>query len=427
MVRINVIRRCLSTTRVLLRDAQKTNIESRVISRILRPAPDGPNDPTIKSGWKLWATHLLQSKQQTAQKLRQLQNKLMDENNNAIGTRKNELLFNEINQWHYQNPEAQEVTTPILMVHGYAATSTSFFRTFEYLSRSAKDVYAIDLPGNGLSFSPELDLGVTEPLPLDVINIDNEGKFKIPYTIDSKHHKFVIQRMEDYFIDRIEQWRIDNKLPAINVVGHSFGGYLSFKYAVKYPNSINSLTLVSPLGMERNLYSVNNGLHSNTVYRKNYEDCGSPFYDRQFKINQYLFKKQLQPLKWLGPLGAKLCWNYIRAAYQRVPSLEYKEYAFETFYGAGGLPRQTSQIFTGLFTNCLLARDPVLDSLHHLHTKKLLLMYGKYDWMNKDAGKIMANEVPDTQYTEIPEAGHNIFLDNPEQFSKVLIDFLKTN
>ncbi|KAL3233071.1 Protein ECM18 [Nakaseomyces bracarensis] len=408
----------------LLRDAQKTNIEARVLSRILNPVADGVDDPTIKSGWKLWATHLFQSKDQTIHRLKMLQNKLMDTNNLTTGTKSNKMLFNEINQWHYQNLNATEVTTPTLLVHGYAATSTSFFRIFEYLTKSFRDVHAIDLPGNGLSFTPELDIGTTEPLPLEVQDVGKDGKYKVSYTIDENHHKYVIQKMEDYYIDRIEQWRLDNKLPSINVVGHSFGGYLSFKYAVKYPRSVNCLALVSPLGMERNLYSVNNGLYSNTIYQRDYDNCNSPHYDRRFKLNQFLFERQLRPLRWLGPLGAKLCWNYIRAAYQRVPSLEYKEYAFETFYGKGGLPPQTAQIFTKLFNNSLLAKDPILDSLHHLHTKKLLLMYGQYDWMNKNAGRIMASTVPAAQYAEIPDAGHNIFLDNPDHFSKTLTEFL---
>lgn len=62
-------------------------------------------------------------------------------------------------------------------------------------------------------------------------------------------------------------------------------------------------------------------------------------------IPKYLFEQQFHILRMMGPLGAKLCWNYIMAAYSRVPSLAYKEYIFELFYGKE-VYRRLRQIFS---------------------------------------------------------------------------------
>ena len=362
-------------------------------------------------------------------RLEELQRRIMEEVH-VEGIKKNDKLFNEINQWHFQNENTSTVRTPTLLIHGYAASSMSFFRNYPGLSKHIRNLYSIDLPASGLSSVPSLEINTTTPLPLDIKFI-GENKFKVPYTINANHNKFVIQMYEDFYLDRIEQWRIDNKLGKMNVVGHSFGGYLSFKYAVKYPNSVNKLCLVSPLGVERNIWSVNNNFHSNTLYTIDFKNPNSKFYSKRNMIPKYLFEQQFHILRMMGPLGAKLCWNYIMAAYSRVPSLAYKEYIFELFYGKEGIPKVTTDIFKGLFSRCILAKDPLMDSLQYLNVKKLLIVYGQYDWMNKKAGMFMVKELNNLKnclegasYLEIPSSGHNLFLDNPESFNQSIVSFL---
>ncbi|KOH00973.1 alpha/beta hydrolase family protein [Saccharomyces eubayanus] len=418
--------RALHTSRSLFEEKilQKKSLQRKIFERILRPK--GQNTVT-KSGFKLWSSHL-NGPAKTYERLRELQNCIMDQVN-VEGSKKNDKLFDEINQWHFQNTKAS-IQTPTLLIHGYAASSMSYFRNYSGLSKHFQNLYSIDLPASGLSSIPNLEVNTTTPLPLDIKFIGKD-KFKIPYTINASHHKFVIQMYEDYYIDRIEQWRIDNKLDKMNIVGHSFGGYLSFKYAVKYPNSVDKLCLVSPLGVERNIWSVNNNLSSNTLYTTDFKDPGSKFYSKSHLIPKYLFEEQFKLLRLMGPFGAKVCWNYIMAAYSRVPSLAFKEYIFELFYGKGGIPEVTTDIFKGLFSRSILARDPLLDSLNYLNVQKLLVVYGQYDWMNKNGGRLMVKNLNNigngserASYLEVPSSGHNLFLDNPESFNQSIVSFL---
>lgn len=417
--------RTFATISAVLREK---SLQEKVFKRVFYPRrPITKKEKEARPAIRMWLSHW-NNCDKTANELKSFQDKIMD-TVEVAGTKENRVVFEEINEWHFHNPAATKVVTPTLLIHGYAASSMAYYRTFAGLSQSVKDLYAIDLPANGLSPEQPLKINATKPLPLKVKYQDN-GKFTIPYTIDVLHNKFVIQQYEDYYLDRIERWRKSNKLNKINLVGHSFGGYLSFKYAVKYPHAIENLCLVSPLGVESNVYSVNNNLSSNTSYDLNLEDPASKFFTKKRKIPEFIFKNQSDVLRWMGPLGAKMCWSYITSSYSRIPTMEYKEYVFELLYGKGGIPLTAREIFTNLFTRNLLAKDPIMDSLKNLHAKKVLLMYGDHDWMNSYGGYRMV-EILNTQrrntsadYIEIPDAGHNLFLDNPEFFNKSLLEFL---
>lgn len=56
-------------------------------------------------------------------------------------------------------------------------------------------------------------------------------------------------QVEDQFVDSLEKWRETMKLEKIVLVGHSLGGFLSACYALKYPERVEKLILVSPVGL----------------------------------------------------------------------------------------------------------------------------------------------------------------------------------
>lgn len=376
----------------------------------------------------MWITDWINHKDATSE-LKEFQDKIM-EHVEVTGTKENTMLGGELNQWYFHNPAASIVTTPTLLLHGYGASSMAYYRTFEGLTRQIRDLYAIDLPSNGLSKELPLKLEGTKPLHLKVEVSKDDNKFRVIQKIDAEHCKSVVKQYEDYYLDSIETWRKQNGIEKFNLVGHSFGGYVAFKYSVKYPNSVEKLGLISPLGIESNLYSVNNNWTMDNIYEMDLTDPSSKLYGKHWEVPKFIFERQTDLLRWMGPLGAKVCWNYISTAYSKLPTMDYQNYVFELLYGKGGIPKTAREVFTGLFTRHLLARDPIMDSIHQLHAKKLLLVYGDHDWMNKHAGyRLVAilNEKKQgkyASYVEIPDAGHNLFLDNPSSFNDNLIDFL---
>ncbi|KAL1823336.1 hypothetical protein ACET3Z_010117 [Daucus carota] len=109
--------------------------------------------------------------------------------------------------------ESKEDAPILVMVHGYGASQGFFFRNFEFLSKYFK-VIAIDQLGWGGSSRPD----------------------------------FTCKKTEAWFIESLEEWRKSSNLSSFILLGHSFGGYVAAKYALKYPKHIQHLILVGTAG-----------------------------------------------------------------------------------------------------------------------------------------------------------------------------------
>lgn len=368
----------------------------------------------------------------------------------------NDIIDDKINQWHFHNSQepigkkSDMIVTPTLLVHGYAASSMAYHRNFKTLSSQIKDLYAIDLPSNGLStYTPLEKIPSTSDLKFKLLkdeddrndnnNNNNNNKQKHILITDEwesiDNQWEMVRHYENYFIESIEQWRQWNHIDKFNLVGHSFGGYISCKYALKYPNHINKLALLSPLGVERNICSLHNMKNDTYTMKKgdtisiNEIDPTSPYFTRLFNIPSLLFHNQLNVLRWLGPVGGKLARSFIDRRYSNIPNKTYHVYLYHVFYKSKK-PFGSANILalTHLFTRQMNAKDPLLDNCDRLKIKDILMVYGDEDWMNRDAGYCMAQILNksghNAKYFEVPNAGHNLFLDNPTCFDNTLIQFL---
>ncbi|CAL9738272.1 protein Ecm18p [Monosporozyma servazzii] len=359
----------------------------------------------------------------------------------------NDMIDDQINQWHLHNnieainSKQDMITTPTLLVHGYAASSMAYHRNFQTLSKSIKDLYAIDLPSNGLSSHISLPrIPSSSNLKYKIIKGDDSKstatKLSVTQNWESIENQWeMVNYYEDYFIDSIERWRQWNHIEKFNLVGHSFGGYISSKYALKYPNHVNKLALLSPLGVERNvcsLHNVENGmnpLQKGDIIDLNDSDPTSPYYARSFTIPGFLFNNQLNVLRWMGPVGGKLARTFIDKRYSNIPNPTYREYLYRIFYKSN-VPFGSANILalTHLFTREMNAKDPLLDNCKNLKPKDIMMAYGDEDWMNRQAGYSMTNILNklghNAQYVEVLNAGHNLFLDNPKSFDELLVNFL---
>ncbi len=108
---------------------------------------------------------------------------------------------------------------PLVLIHGFGGGLGLWSVNLDQLCLD-RPVYALDLPGFAHSSRPEFS---TDPL-----------------------------EAEQQFVDMIEEWRIGIELnkPFI-LLGHSFGGFLSAAYAIRYPKYIKQLVLIDPWGFGR--------------------------------------------------------------------------------------------------------------------------------------------------------------------------------
>eukprot|EP00352_Strombidinopsis_acuminata_P004258 CAMPEP_0176383714 /NCGR_PEP_ID=MMETSP0126-20121128/33732_1 /TAXON_ID=141414 ORGANISM="Strombidinopsis acuminatum, Strain SPMC142" /NCGR_SAMPLE_ID=MMETSP0126 /ASSEMBLY_ACC=CAM_ASM_000229 /LENGTH=71 /DNA_ID=CAMNT_0017748963 /DNA_START=331 /DNA_END=546 /DNA_ORIENTATION=- len=56
------------------------------------------------------------------------------------------------------------------------------------------------------------------------------------------------QETDGFFTDLLEDWREALGITDFFLAAHSYGGYLSSMYTLKYPQHIKKLFLISPVG-----------------------------------------------------------------------------------------------------------------------------------------------------------------------------------
>jgi pimeloyl-ACP methyl ester carboxylesterase len=105
---------------------------------------------------------------------------------------------------------------PVVLIHGFAGGVGLWSLNLDQLCLD-RPVYAFDLPGFAHSTRPRFS---TDPVVA-----------------------------EQQFVDMLEEWRIGIGLnEQFILLGHSFGGFLSAAYAIRYPKYIKQLVLIDPWG-----------------------------------------------------------------------------------------------------------------------------------------------------------------------------------
>ncbi|KAI9824387.1 MAG: hypothetical protein M1832_001922 [Thelocarpon impressellum] len=147
----------------------------------------------------------------------------------------------------------EEVDENLVMLHGYGAGLGFFYNNFEGLSRARGwKLWALDMLGMGRSSRP-------------------------PFRVHAKDAPGKIGEAESWFIDALEEWRVQKKIDRFTLLGHSLGGYMAVAYALKYPGHLNKLILASPVGIPEDPYAVDAempGPHESTMANEFTQDQG---------------------------------------------------------------------------------------------------------------------------------------------------------
>ncbi|TFY73049.1 hypothetical protein EWM64_g10963, partial [Hericium alpestre] len=121
---------------------------------------------------------------------------------------------------------------PAIMLHGYGAGLGFYFLNFPALANWAgsrgSSVFALDWLGMGRSARPSFSIKAKRD--------DIAGR---------------VHEAESFFVDSLEQWRERMGIDKMTLVGHSLGGYFSVVYALRYPERVSKLVLLSPAGVPR--------------------------------------------------------------------------------------------------------------------------------------------------------------------------------
>lgn len=355
----------------------------------------------------------------------------------------------------------------LVIIHGYMAALGYFIKNIEEIALAYPNlvVHLIDMPGFGNSSRPAF--------PKELLSLPSNKS-----TLDEIQQ---VIGVENWFIDKFEEWRIQRDIAKFDLIGHSMGAYLSSCYLLKYNktksgNLVDKFVLVSPMGTESSDISLinhkelqfnhhdvasnplgeifesqnflNQDSHNEELIQL-WESLGKPKFPRNIFLRT-LWNNNVSPFQVLqafGPMYLKLLsfWSYQR--FQNVTStgsldepsedrdnadhiMKLHNYSFSIFnqyQGSGELA------ITKLINHEIVPRLPLCDRgfVEFLCDNKIqtLWMYGTKDWMNTKGGeycvkKLSELEGRENNIDEVSNAGHHLYLDNPKEFNSKVITFL---
>lgn len=439
----------------------------------------------FSKAWEIWWKSLHPGRLEDLQ--RQLVNLLLpqslEENAGVVyeakrvpighGNHINEVSFEVTNDPAYS-------TLHVVFLHGYGAALGCFARNFHLVNRFKGlghnyKVHFLDNLSFGLSLNPKLSsIDYWKPIPrADHITL-HDTKPTNPKELYKKYYKLVdsydfdvdkfrassekllpqLQDIESYYIDALDAWRKSSNISRIDyLVGHSFGGYWSGSYAVKYPDHLKNLVLLSPVGVERHAYAANTPVLEETTniqpsldptslrFLSRFPILSSKTIEMWYNVQPYLPRL----LKYMGPWGVA---KYYDMWYGKLFAINK---VIEKLGGASVFS-SANELKYGTNTECRLLIEYLYNAITHgsasdIHIKYVLtpattsrlplfdkfvdapdddlakfnmhVIYGQYDFMNSEAGEKLVELVnarlgeKKAQFHVVPEGGHNLYIQNP--------------
>ncbi len=216
-----------------------------------------------------------------------------------------------------------------------------------------------------------------------LIIFDNRGIGRSP--LDNKG--ITVQKMTDDCVELMEYLN----LPSASILGHSMGGMIAMDLAIRYPDKVDKLILeaTSPCISMRNKELFNDwvtylksGMEKELWFRNMYYWIFSPAF---FKDEEMLNQAVQMAVDYPYPQSAK---------------------SFENQVNAVSVFNYISEISK--------IQSPTL------------VMFGQEDLLFSELETaVLFKDLSNSNTIIIPKAAHSIHIDNPEGFTKAVVDFLR--
>jgi proline iminopeptidase len=207
-------------------------------------------------------------------------------------------------------------------------------------------------------------------------------------------------------IERIRQILGDDKLI---MIGHSWGGFLASLYAAEFPEHVEALILVSPANtLVMPQPDADSDLFA-SVREKLPVDQQAEFdvFMKEYMNFNTLFQKSEADLLAMNEEFGKY--------YVQVMDVE------NTPMPSQGKPG--GWMTWGMYVSMGQRHDyrPALKNV----TAPVLVIHGADDLQSESASRLYAETFPNTEFAVIENVGHFSFEEQPEQFAKIVSDFLE--
>lgn len=461
--------------------------------------PPEPQKLPFSSLFKIWAKSLRPNR------LNELQDELVNFMFNVNHKHNSNVKISnkkvKINQSDHINEVCFEVvndeTKPLkhlVFIHGYGASLGCFARNFQLINKF-KDmnhnylIHFLDNISFGLSSNPRIsnssistwripkcpDVKLNDPEPTDPKKLYNKYyKLVESFAVDvdefkQYQEKFtpILNDLEHYYLSGIEGWRQASNISKIDyLIGHSYGGYWSASYGVKYPDNLDKLILLSPVGVERHIHSIKHPLK--------FDDAGAVKPSLDPTDNNFLTRipiiprktvnhwYNLQPylprlLKFMGPWGVAKYYDMWYSKLFKINKLIAKlepevlssendlrygtneecHLIIEYLYNSITNGTMSDIYIKHLLTPSTVSKYPIYDKVSEflLNNRwdeefKVHFLYGQYDFMNAEAAgklvdKINQHNDSTAHIHKISEGGHNLYIDNPFETNDLIHQIVK--
>lgn len=130
-------------------------------------------------------------------------------------------------------------------------------------------------------------------------------------------------------------------------------------------------------------------------------------------------------------VGPKFASGWTTHRFGQLPTQEEKEALSQYAYQIFRLKGSGEYALAYLLAPGAYARRPLIERVKGLQNdtvlKKVTWIYGSYDWMDVDAGREASERLDiESDVIVVDRAGHNVHLDNPERFNRIISKVLRS-
>lgn len=250
---------------------------------------------------------------------------------------------------------------PLLLIHGLGSSIIPWHHNIEALAQHFR-VYAMDLPGHGLSEKP---------------NGTNR------YTLDES-----VQFLHA-FCERLQ-------LDQVNLLGRSMGGLLAFAFALRYPERVKKLVVSGSAGIGR--------------------EVGFPL---RILTLPLLGEFLAQP----KPKRTRRTWEWLFYDKKLVPAdLVREDQAIQALPGNAEALLEIARYGINVWGQ--KKHIVITDSLRELHVP-VLVLWGRNDRVIPISHALIATQlIPNARYHIFEDCGHYPQIEKAEEFNRVVLEFL---
>ena len=318
--------------------------------------------------------------------------------------------------------KSKTTKTPLVLLHGYMNASAYFYRNLVGLSHYFENIYSLDMLGWGLSSRPTFDL-LTE-----VNNNSHEAGTELqqPQTSED-HHR--VSMAEQFFVESLEAWRERNGIEKMILAGHSMGGYMSVAYCEKYPERVERLILLSPVGVPEE--SEQDKARRESMRQASWRYWAlSGLAQNVFHYHNPAKVFRSMPTSW----GESMVKSYVQKRLPAISDPEEQHAIAEYLMANNALPGSGEHCLSSVLNPFAFAKRPMEYRIPRLKVKSVTFLYGAVDWMNPKGGLAVQKECqarrlaqqvtltpPDVSVYQISQAGHLLMLDNWKEFNSGVI------